>query len=60
MKDAFLVKGDEGKDAAEACAEAFQDGMTLKVKRFGDGLYVAEGVAVSDGLEGAKALSEFR
>lgn len=59
MKVTFLVKGDERKAVVVACAEAFQDGMTLKAKRFGNGLYVVEGIAVSDGLEGAKALSEF-
>ena len=59
MKVAFLVKGDEGKAAAEACAESYRDGMTLKVNRFGNGLHVVEGIAAADGLEGAVALSEF-
>lgn len=59
MKVAFLVKGEDGKVAVELCAEALKEAMDLSVNRFGNGLYAVEGIAVSDGLEGAKALSEF-
>ena len=59
MKIAFLVKGEDGKAAVELCAEAFEETMALSVKRFGNGLYVVEGISASDGHEGAEALSEF-
>lgn len=59
MKVMFLVKGDEGKSAAEVSADTFQDALALKVNRFGAGLYVVEADSVSEDLEGAKALSGF-
>ena len=48
----FLVKGDEGKSAAEVSADTFQDALALKVNRFGAGLYVVEADSVSEDLEG--------